>query len=105
MAGDSAFHRSESAFSRRQVGRALTKMRDWARFGVVGASGLVVNEVLFLLLAHVLLVYYLVAAVFATVGSSTWNFLLADRWAFAGRRPASSSGRRYLAFLGINFAL
>jgi dolichol-phosphate mannosyltransferase len=71
------------------------------RFAAVGVSGLVVN--LALLWASVTIVHinYVVGAVVATQGSTTWNFLLLDRWVFPERRERS--GRlRYLAFSGVN---
>jgi dolichol-phosphate mannosyltransferase len=72
-----------------------------SRFAAVGVSGLVVN--LALLWAAVTMghINYVVGAVLATQGSTTWNFLLLDRWVFPQRRERS--GRlRYLAFSGVN---
>jgi dolichol-phosphate mannosyltransferase len=72
-----------------------------SRFALVGVSGLVVN--LALLWASVTIghVNYVVGAIVATQGSTTWNFLLLDRWVFPERRERS--GRlRYLAFSGVN---
>jgi dolichol-phosphate mannosyltransferase len=72
-----------------------------SRFATVGVSGLVVN--LALLWASVTIghVNYVVGAIVATQGSTTWNFLLLDRWVFPERRERS--GRlRYLAFSGVN---
>jgi len=72
-----------------------------SRFAAVGVSGLVVN--LALLWAAVTMghINYVVGAVVATQGSTTWNFLLLDRWVFPERRERS--GRlRYLAFSGVN---
>ena len=45
--------------------------------------------------------HYLLGAVVATQGSSTWNFCLTERWVFPGtghRRP----GSRFLVFLAMN---
>ena len=72
-----------------------------SRFAAVGVSGLVVN--LALLWASVTIghINYVVGAIVATQGSTTWNFLLLDRWVFPERRERS--GRlRYLAFSGVN---
>jgi dolichol-phosphate mannosyltransferase len=72
-----------------------------SRFAAVGVSGLVVN--LALLWASVTTghINYMVGAVVATQGSTTWNFLLLDRWVFPERRERT--GRlRYLAFSGVN---
>jgi dolichol-phosphate mannosyltransferase len=83
----------------------LARARDWVRFGLVGFSGLGVNQVAFLLLTELLGVWYLASAVIATIGSSTWNFILADRWVFSGRELHGSATRRWAAFTALNFAL
>ena len=71
------------------------------RFATVGVSGILVNQlVLWLWVAggdH----HYLLGAVVATQGSSTWNFCLTERWVFpatGGRRL----GGRFLLFLAMN---
>jgi dolichol-phosphate mannosyltransferase len=81
------------------------RVAGWLRLSLVGASGLVVNQVLLLLLTELGGVFYLVSAAVATLGSSTWNFAWVERWVFARRTPGSSSRRRYGAFLALNFAL
>ena len=73
-----------------------------ARFGAVGAVGLVVNLGAEAALIEGLGVNYLVAAVVATQVSSTVNFALAESWVFgAGARPSGRAGR-YVAFLAMN---
>ena len=79
-------------------------LRNAARFGVVGLTGLGVNQVALAALAELLNVHYLVAAVAATQLSTSWNFIGTERWAFRGRRPESSLGGRFLAFLALNNA-
>jgi dolichol-phosphate mannosyltransferase len=54
-------------------------------FGVVGLSGIAVNQSLLAVLVSGGRINYLVAAVLASIGSSTWNFLLTERWVFRGR--------------------
>jgi dolichol-phosphate mannosyltransferase len=72
-----------------------------SRFAAVGVSGLVVNLVLLWAAVTVGHINYVLGAVLATQGSTTWNFLLLDRWVFPERRERS--GRlRYLAFSGVN---
>lgn len=78
---------------------------DWLRFGLVGASGVIVNQLLVVALTEVAGIYYLASAILATFGSSTWNFLGAERWAFAQRRLYGPARYRYLGFLGLNLAL
>jgi dolichol-phosphate mannosyltransferase len=76
-------------------------MATMVRFATVGLSGILVNQlVLWLWVAggdH----HYLLGAVVATQGSSTWNFCLTERWVF----PASGGRRlwgRFLVFLAMN---
>jgi dolichol-phosphate mannosyltransferase len=88
---------------RRRIRSKPPKLRPLllSRFAAVGVSGLVVN--LALLWASVTIghINYVVGAIVATQGSTTWNFLLLDRWVFPERRERS--GRlRYLAFSGVN---
>jgi len=78
------------------------RFRDWLRFGLVGASGLVVNQVLVILLTETFGIYYLVSAVLATFGSSSSNFALAETWAFADRKARGTPGTRFVTFLGLN---
>ncbi|HEX6678378.1 MAG TPA: GtrA family protein [Actinomycetes bacterium] len=72
-----------------------------SKFAIVGASGLVVNQTLLWAAVAVGGVNYVVGAVLATQGSTTWNFLLLDRLVFPGR-TGGSRPVRYLAFSGVN---
>ncbi len=77
------------AFDRRWPG-AWSRFVRLARFGTVGVSGFVVNEVALALLVSGLGFNYLLGAVLATQVSSLWNFALVEYWAFRGtdaRRP------------------
>lgn len=85
--------------------RTAPHSRSSLRFLLVGASGLVVNQVLFVGLTELVGVHYLTSALLATFGSTTWNFLWADRWAYGDRRPAMPGMQRYGTFLVINLAL
>ena len=72
-----------------------------SRFALVGVSGLAVNQALLWSAVAMGHVNYVVGAILATQGSTTWNFLLLDRWVFPERRERS--GRlRYLTFSGVN---
>ena len=62
----------------------LTRLR-FARFGAVGATGLVVNTVVLAALTDTLGLFYVVSAVIATQASTLWNFTLTERWVFADR--------------------
>src|SRR5258706_1120654 len=78
------------------------RIRDWLKFGLVGASGLIVNQILVVALTELAGFYYVISAVLATFGSSTWNFFGADSWAFADRRGNPPRRRGYPAFLVVN---
>ncbi len=72
-------------------------------FGAVGVSGIVVNTVALWLLADpaALGLQYLLAAVLATQVSTTWNFLLIDRFVYR-RAKARAAAVRYVAFSAAN---
>jgi dolichol-phosphate mannosyltransferase len=74
----------------------------FGRFSVVGATGLVVNTLLLAALSGVIGIYYALAAVLATQGSTLWNLVLTERWVFAGRDHKHSTGRRAAAFFAMN---
>jgi len=86
-------------------GRSLPRSGSSLRFLAVGASGLVVNQVALIFFTEILGLFYLVSAIVATLGSTTWNFLWADRWAYGARRPTMGAMSRYGTFLTINLAL
>lgn len=73
-------------------------------FGLVGLSGILVNQVILWALVEFAHLNYLVAAIIATQGSTTWNFALNEVWVFRGRASRSHVARRYLEFWGINNA-
>jgi glycosyltransferase involved in cell wall biosynthesis len=81
----------------RQAGRALS-------FGLVGASGIIVNTVVLWLVYHSLGQHELIAATVATQASTTWNFLLIDVLVY--RQPKRGSRlSRGLRFYLMNNAL
>jgi dolichol-phosphate mannosyltransferase len=105
-------------FGERHAGRSKATIREglrylsllarlrFARFGIVGASGLVVNTVLLAFFTDVVGLFYVVSAVFATQGSTLWNFCLTERWVFSDRDHRRSFGTRMgLFFLMNNAAL
>ena len=72
-------------------------------FGLVGGSGVAVNELVLYLLVNRVGVHYLAAAAFATAASTTSNFLLTEFGVFASRRQ-KGVGRRYLSFGALSLA-
>jgi len=104
-------HSGESKASLAEGGRYLGQLwqlrfRDltarFGRFGVVGASGLLVNTLLLAFFADVVGLWYVVGAVLATQGSSIWNFVLTERFVFRGGGWRWSLAQRAGAFVGMN---
>jgi glycosyltransferase involved in cell wall biosynthesis len=75
--------------------------RLFTRFGLVGASGLLVNMALFAAFLA-LGVHYVPAALLATQGSTVWLFLLTDRWVFRNRELARSTASRFVLYFLMN---
>jgi dolichol-phosphate mannosyltransferase len=82
----------------------LPRSQDAVRFGLVGFTGLGVNQLALAVLAEFLGLHYILAAIAATQVSSGWNFVGTERWAFSGRRPGTSVAQRFTAFLALNNA-
>jgi dolichol-phosphate mannosyltransferase len=72
------------------------------RFGLVGASGLVVNTVVLAALADLAGLYYVAAAVFATQASTLWNFTFTELWVFSDREHRRRGLRRMVMFFVVN---
>jgi dolichol-phosphate mannosyltransferase len=72
------------------------------RFGLVGLSGLLVNTLLLAALTERAHLYYLLAAIVATQGSTIWNFVLAERLVFNEATPARGRLARFLQFAVVN---
>jgi dolichol-phosphate mannosyltransferase len=105
-------------FGERHAGRSKATIREgmrylsllarlrFARFGIVGATGLVVNTVLLAFFTDVVGLFYVVSAVIATQGSTLWNFCLTELWVFSDRDHRRGAGTRMgLFFLMNNAAL
>lgn len=96
---------------RTQVRRSSTTDRAgrFARlvaFGTVGASGVLVNTAaLWLLSEHVVHPHYLIAAVLATEVSTSWNFVLTEKFVFRGPKAGTTAGRGVRFFLLNHLAL
>ncbi|HEX8767923.1 MAG TPA: GtrA family protein, partial [Jatrophihabitans sp.] len=75
-------------------------------FGAVGATGIGVNTAaLWLFSEHVVHPHYLIAAVLATEVSTSWNFLLTEKFVFRGDKPGTRLGRAVRFFLLNHLAL
>ena len=101
-------------FGERRAGRSKASTREamrylgllarlrFARFGIVGLSGLVVNTVLLAFFTDVIGLFYVVSAVIATQGSTLWNFCFTELWVFSGRDHRRSRGTRMAMFFLMN---
>lgn len=74
-------------------------------FGLVGASGLVVNTAALWCMASYLHWNHLLSAALATQASTTWNFVLVDRLIYRRRPQGSRLGRAAVFFLMNNLLL
>jgi dolichol-phosphate mannosyltransferase len=74
------------------------------RFGAVGLSGIVVNQLALALFTETFGIFYLISAILATQVSSVWNFLGTERWVFSGRVAGRSLRTRFVSFLALNNA-
>jgi len=96
---------------RNQVRRSSTdngagRFARLAAFGAVGATGIGVNTgALWLLSEYVVHPHYLIAAVLATEVSTTWNFVLTEKFVFRGEKPGTRLGRGVRFFLLNHIAL
>jgi putative flippase GtrA len=76
------------------------RLRTMLAFGLVGLTGLAVNEgALWLLALRLFHHHYLLGAVLATEVSTIWNFALTESFVYRGRKPGTLVGR------GVRFAL
>jgi putative flippase GtrA len=69
------------------------------RFASVGVTGILVNQLILWLWVAGGEHHYLLGAVVATQGSSTWNFCLTERWVFP-LPAAGGSGEGSCSFSG-----
>jgi putative flippase GtrA len=93
--------------------QALRRPANWiqlGKFGAVGASGYVVNLIVYTLLLRQAHLHYLVAATCSFVVAAGWNYCLNRSWTFRaqrghfgyqGMRFFAVSGLVYLANLGV----
>lgn len=75
-------------------------------FGAVGATGIGVNTAaLWFFSEYVVHPHYLIAAVLATEVSTSWNFMLTEKFVFRGPKPGTRLGRGVRFFLLNHLAL
>jgi 4-amino-4-deoxy-L-arabinose transferase-like glycosyltransferase/putative flippase GtrA len=83
----------------------LSRIAPFAKFLLVGLSGILVNELLYVALVDRLAIFFVVSAIVATQASTTWNFLGNELWAFSGRHFVGPTWVRYISYSGMNNAL
>ena len=83
--------------------RTAASMR-FARFGIVGATGLAVNMAVIFALTEVAGLFYLLSAIVATQASTLWNFFFTDRWVFPDRERSRGVWSRMWMFFAMNNA-
>ena len=74
----------------------------FGRFGIVGATGIVVNSLALALFRGSIGFSLLAAALLATQCSSLWNFVLTERFVFRGPPASKSLRTRAAAFFAMN---
>jgi putative flippase GtrA len=72
------------------------------RFGLVGLTGIIVNQLIFSASVDMAAISLPLAAIVATQGSSTWNFLWTENWVFDTRGSTRSVWSRFWAFMVVN---
>jgi putative flippase GtrA len=70
--------------------------------GLVGVTGIAVNQAAYVVLSDIAAIQYLVAAILATQVSTTWNFVAIDQLVFRDRARHRPAWLRYLMFSSIN---
>jgi putative flippase GtrA len=92
-----------------RVRAGLRKPANWlalVRFALVGASGYIVNLVVFALAVHALALDFRVAAVLAFLVAVTNNFVWNRRWTFAARDGhAGFQAARFLVVSLVGFVV
>lgn len=82
--------------------RAGGRAHRLTRFGIVGLTGIAVNEAAIAWLVSGLHLGYAVGYLLATQFSTLWNFAGIETWAFKSMAPANSPMARFLRLLLVN---
>jgi dolichol-phosphate mannosyltransferase len=82
----------------------LAKTKVAFGFGLVGVSGMFVNQALFWFFHDVMSFWISWAAIAATQGSTIWNFVLIDRVVYRGRNSSSRWYQRFAKSWATNTA-
>jgi dolichol-phosphate mannosyltransferase len=105
-AGESKASVSETVkFFRGLFRLRLAGQKHFAKFLLVGASGLVVNSLALWAFTELSALHYLLSAALATQVSTLWNFGLTEGWVFGKRSTERSFLTRLVSFLLMNNAM
>jgi putative flippase GtrA len=80
------------------------RVRRLGRFGLVGLTGIAVNEAALALLVSGLHLRYLAGYLLATQFSTVWNFGWIEAWAFKSISPTNRRSMRFASLLLVNNA-
>ena len=75
-----------------------------ARFALVGATGIAINQVGLWFAADVVGLHYLVAAILASQVSTVWNFGLIEAFVFPGRPSKWAMVKRFIRYDVVNMS-
>ena len=78
-----------ATYTQERIVAGLRKPENWAQlvqFGLVGASGFVINQAIFLSCYHALHIRYPIAYVLAFLVAFSNNFIWNRHWTFAGQK-------------------
>lgn len=105
-AGESKANSHEVVLLFKQMLRLyLSSQQHLAKFITVGLTGLIVNNLLMLMFAGQFHWHYLIAATFATQGSTLWNFCWTESWVFRDRGKNGQLIYRMIGFFILNNAM
>jgi dolichol-phosphate mannosyltransferase len=74
------------------------------RFGVIGGSGIVINQLFLWLFVDFAALDLLLAAVLASQVSTVWNFVLLERLVFPGRPSGRALAWRFIRYDAVNMS-
>jgi len=87
------------------AGRAIDLVRrNSAKFATIGATGIVVNQIVLWAITDVAGIHYLASALLASQVSTLWNFLLVERFVFPGRHHGWPRVARFVKFWAVNMS-
>lgn len=81
----------------------MKRVKLFAKFMIVGASGVIVNLVVYTILLTVLNMHHIAAATISFLVAVTNNFYWNFVWTFQGRAEHKSVRRKYIQFFIVSF--